>query len=396
MRTKTYTLCDVNGTSIGSAKTEPTFYDAAECAMIGELVYVYDTVTFDKKDSFEYSKLNGELPNVRLYGDYRIATDSDGFTVYDAKFNYLGEYTFTKSDSKAYVLKNGNVLVQTGTLLPSDADDYDCYDDSDSKYKLETKLVSPKNFKEKRLDFNYIIMYAQPIDTLYGNNIYKGDIDNVAVAYRIVDKQAENIEVTLSLSNSGKVENTVLDGYEWIEPLGNGYLVGATQNSIFVILDAKLNVVLKADTDFEYTEKYIVTDDAIYDYSKAKLASLVQDSITYEYYDTVGSNLIFTADDGEGEYDYYLYNGAFNKIADASENQSFDRVTKDYNDSHFYKVTTVGDSAVTTVIYDSNGIARQSFDKAVSVKELQYDHYNKTEIIILESDGNYYRLVAAK
>ncbi len=401
---KTYTLCDVNGESIGSAKTEPEFFETAECAMIGELVYVYDWNTFEKKDSFEYSKLNGELPNARLYGDYRVLIYGNGFTVYDAKFNYLGEYntfTNTNSESEAYVLKNGNVLIQTVTLLPSDADDYDCFVSGYSpyksygdgaKYKVETKLVSPKDLKEKKLDFNYIIEYVYPFDPSISDYLlFKGEIDNMVIAYRCVDKQKEENVVMLSLSNSGKVENTIFDGYDYFEPLGNGYLKCETKNGNYVILDAKLNVVFKAVPGFEYTEKYIVTDDAIYDYNKAKLADLVQDSITYEYYDTVGNNIIFTAEDDEGNNDYYLYNGAFNKIADASENQSFDNVG--YS-SYFYMVTTVGDSAETTVIYDSNGIAKQSFDKSVSFKGWQYN--NRTEIIILESDGNYYRLVAAK
>lgn len=397
---ETYTLCKADGTSVGSAKTAPTF--RGYYVLIGETALRLNMYTGEIQDTFTYSKLNGELPwYATLCGDYCIYVGSNGFTVYDKDLNYLREYNFPDfedSSTDAYYLKNGNVLVQTKTELPDDAEEYDYFDEGD-KIRLETKIVSPKDLKEKVIDLDYRISYAYALDFtgIKWMNFYKDDIDNIAYAYKIVGDQLDETGVGLALSNSGKVEKIVAEGYDYITSLGNGYLAGETQNGTSVLLDAKLNVVFRCDGIKEYTEKYLVTEDAIYDYSKAKLADLIQESMTYEYVMTVGNNIIFRAEDENEDYDFYLYNGAFTKIADYSERQYFEAVETGTNDSeYFYMVTTETDESKTTVIYKADGTALQSFDKEISVVRIDQNYYDGSETVRIKSDGKFYCITATR
>lgn len=397
---KTYTLCKDDGTVVGSAKTAPEF--DGYYVLIGETALRLNMYTGEIQDTFTYSKLDGTFPSyAKLYGDYCITISSTGFTVYDKNLNYLGEYTFPvfeDSNTQAYPLKNGNVLVQTKTHLPYDAEDYDYFRDGD-KFKLETKIVSPKDLKEKVIDFDYCILYASAMDHtgFEWMNFYKDDIDNFAYANKIVGDQLDETDVSLTLTNSGKVDKIVAEGYDQIASLGNGYLYGKTRTDTAVILDAKFNVLFRCNSVEKYTEKYLVTDEAIYGYSKNKLADLVQESITYEFVMTVGNNIIFAAEDEDENYDYYLFDGTFKKIADHSEKQYFVPLKNSTDKSeYFYAVKTEGESATTTVIYKADGTALQSFDKAVDIVRINQNYYDGSETIRIKSDGKFYCITATK
>ncbi len=362
---KTYTLFKADGvTAIGSAKTAPTYVN--DCAVIGDTVCRYDTKTLEVKETFNYPSINGNIPTAEIYGysDYYVSKNSTGFTVYDIHYKYIGEYIFPNytSHTSAYILKNGNIFVQYRIELPSDAEEYDIFDNG-TKYDLVQKIISAKNLSEKEISLDFYVANISPVNSDAESYPFKKEIDNIASCYKIEDrKYDDNNPLTLGFSNSGKTQLVYDEQYRSYTPIGNGYLNAYTKAGIRVILDSKLNVVTKIASTSAITGKYIVTNTAIYDFNLTKLADLTTDTLTYNFKGVIGNNLIFTAFDETLNEDYFIFDGTFTKIVDASENQSFLGI---YANS-LYAVSTTVDTVTTTRIYKSDKTELANYTDNVS------------------------------
>jgi len=362
---KTYTLYKSDGvTAIGSAKTAPVYVN--DCAVIGDTVCRYDTNTYEVKEIFTYPSLNGELPvsTGYVFSDYYVSKTPNGFTVYDKHYKLIGEYSLPEYASAPTVstLKNGNVFVQYKVGLPFDAKEYDLFFDGE-KFDLVQKIISAKDLSEKEISLDYYVTVVSPVNADAEGYLFKKDIDNIAYCYKIENKQYDvNNALTVGFSNSGKTQLVFDERYNTYSPIGNGYLSAITKNGMKVILDSKLNVVSQAESVVSITEKYILTTSAIYDFNFAKLADLSTDSLTYSFEDTVGNNLIFSALDETLNEDYFIFDGAFTKIVDASEKQSF----RGIYGSSLYAVSTTVDTVTTTRIYKADKTEFASYTDAVS------------------------------
>lgn len=388
----TYTLYKADGTSIGTAKTEPTFVN--DCAVIGETVYRYDTKTLENKDTYSYSSLNGELPSATgyQYSNYYICPITNGFAVYNNHYEYIGEYVLPgyAVDGDYFVLKNGNVLVQYRVTLPDDAKKYDLVING-VKYDLVQKIVKAKNLSEKDVSLDYYVLELNFVDS--ESNFFKKNIDNVAYVSKIENKMYdENAAITVSMSNKGKTRIIYDEQYLSYYPIGNGYLMATTKSDINFILDKNLNVVAKVSNLETYTEKYLLTDTAIYDYDLKKLADLnVSTDVKYIYDTRVGNNFIFYEYDENGHKDYYIYNGAFTKIADYSEGQTS---VNCYNSS-MYTVSQTVDNVTTTKLYNSSKSEIATYNGSFSKKATLYGENDEISVIVSAGD-NFYVCSASK
>lgn len=129
------------------------------------------------------------------------------------------------------------------------------------------------------------------------------------------------------------------------EVVGNGYLLG--EGSVIestYLLSANGKILANLDAAVQHTEKYILTERAIYNYELKQLEDL--SGKDYEFVGTVGNALIFkeavtTPATGETPAStvttYYLYDGTFKKIADDESWGS--------NTSYYYTLKTVNEPA---------------------------------------------------
>ncbi len=358
---KTYTLYKADGvTAIGSAKTAPKYVN--DCAVIGDTVCRYDTKTYDVKEIFTYPSLRGDIPSATVYGfsNYYISKTDAGFAVYDLHYNYIGEYIFPDyaNGTSYHVLKNGNIFVQYSVALPDNAEEYDILNDG-AKFDLVQKIVSAKKLSEKEVKLDYYIKSIYPVDSDATGYSFKKSADNFATCYKIENCQYDkNNPLTLSFSNKGKTRLAYDERYIGYTPIGNGYLTATTKSGITVILDGKLNVISTLSEVKTVTEKYIVTANAIYDFNFTKIADLGN----YIFKDVVGSYPIFLAYDETLKEDYFIFDGAFNKIVDASENQRLHGI---YGNS-LYAVSTTVDTVTTTRIYKADKTELASYTDTVS------------------------------
>ena len=386
----TYTLYKADGVAIGSAKTAPTFIN--DCAVIGDTVCRYDTVTLEPIETYTYSALNGTIPECTGYtsSNYYFAKTYYGFTVYDSHYKYLGDYSFpTYAENKVYFpLKGGKVLLQYLVALPFDATEYDIFDDG-MKFDLVQKILNPKNLSEKDVELGYYVSAVTPVSDSANNLFFKKKIDNIATAFKIEGGQYDlSIPSQLSLNKNGKTTLLYDSRYRSYSPIGNGYFTAVSKTGSPFILDKKLNVHVKTGGFNASTEKYIASTTAIYDYNLTKLAELITDTLTYTFVDTVGANLIFSAPDGDGNLDYFVFDGAFNKIVDYSEGQ---RSIACYAKTAYCVTSTVG-GVTTTRLYKSDKTEIFAFTDTVLYKGILE---RKDETSLLFSVGNKFYFVNA-
>ena len=365
---KTYTLFKADGvTAIGSSKTAPYFVN--DLAVIGSTVCRYDLKTFSVTDTFTYSEANVETPQCLefdKFSGYYVRDIKEGLEVYDRNFMPVGSYLFPEysEDANFFLLKNGNVLVQYVVSLPFDAKEYDLFMDG-TKCDLIQKIISVKDLSEKEISLDFYVFNLAPVTDIE-HYPFKKSIDNIAGGCEIEDfRFDESSETTVSLSNKGKIGKVYADGFRYYTPIANGYLYGTTDTGLSVVLDKKLNVVGHVSDEARLSEKYIVSENAIFDFTLTKLTDLTVDTTSYTFFTFIGNNPLLTSKDENGLTDYYIYDGAFNKIVDASEGQTIAA----YN-AHCYAVKTVTADTTTTVYYNSQRASFATFDSAVS--PLQY------------------------
>lgn len=380
---KTYTLYKADGvTAIGSAATAPKYVN--DCVVIGDTVCRYDTETYEVKDIFTYPSLNGSLPTCvgYAYSSYYVSKITNGFTVYDSHYKYIGEYIFPDFayDSQAFILKNGNVFVQYLVALPFDAEEYDILDNG-AKFDLVQKIISAKKLSEKEVELDYYVSGISPINSDADGYLFKKDADNLATCYKIENRQFDkNNPLILSFSNKGKTRLAFDERYTSYTSIGNGYLKATTKSGITVILDGKLNVISTLSDVKTVTEKYIVTANAVYDFNFTKLADLG----SYIFRDVVGNYPVFLSYDETQKEDYFIFDGAFNKIVDASEGQRLHGI---YNNS-LYAVSTAGDTETATRIYKADRTELAHYTDTVSF--VSYGTNNGEEYFIIKAGQKYF------
>ena len=154
------------------------------------------------------------LANMKKIG-YSYLEYVDGvYTVYDTELRYMFDYTIPGyAEGNAFLLANGNLLVQYLTQLDQSEKKYDVREDADCKYDLVTVLVNSDGAKELE-GVNYLIVDVKPsVADENGKKIYADNVDNLAFTYpigdnKMIDSSYSNKELVV-IANDGTLKAKV-------------------------------------------------------------------------------------------------------------------------------------------------------------------------------------------
>lgn len=305
-------------------------------------------------------------------GDYYFVQNSSYTIVLDKEFNvkgYVSIPTYAEySTSKMIPLSNGNVLVQYLVEEPYDASDYDIIQGGD-KYTVETKLFNAESGEYKDLDFDYFLYGADGIANgtiYYDDNEYEyvkmdfadfgisSDIDNLIYgAIEITDKRVDmssEATVTLSLSNSGKVEKVLektVVGQRGIptKVCANRYLAYSMIGENYLLNEKGEKIGAVSDSAYMFEGFIVVDGDCVYDYDLNKVVKL--GSSDYTFVDSVGSSLILSKE-VDSETKYYLLKKGETAMVEISG-------YKGTVSNTVYYVENVSETATTYTYYNAKG-----------------------------------------
>ena len=352
------TLYDANGNSIMSKTNEglDTPYFFHDWVIINRDVYTVEKTTgvLTKKTSIPRNvKLLGDSSVTFVNNNFYIRT-SLGFIVYDADFNYVGEW-FKPVNVPSYrysVLNNGNVLVQYDKRLEPTAEEYDYYtgnySDEIIKYDLVTEIFSITDQSATKVECD------RYIETLYCNNYlrtqlsveldldpskYLGDFENVAITYPIQDKKINSndnvIDFVLVDNNAvlGRSVKLVPNQISLPEKISeNLYQIRTTYG--YALTDVEGNIIKQITTDiYSLTQvgEYLYDEDAIYNLKyetvynfsekNAEIIGTIDNTIFVKQYPTAEKK-------ADGDYTVYAFsNGASKEITkytkDGEKNKIF-------------------------------------------------------------------------
>ncbi len=285
------------------------------------------------------------------------------FEVYDkaSGTRVIRHYIEECYDASAYLLQNGNVLVQAWNLAEQGMD-YDYEDKDGCRWTQNTYIVEVPTGKVTEVSLNYVLnsvksrQEAMEEMELEALGIYLTEnVANFAIAYKINEQKIQEEGVTiLVLGNDGSIlfefskiipEHYIDDSSQYISfgfsILSNGdYLVELDDNLshadyAIVTQDGRVRAYLTDEA--KIAGEYVVLPDGIYDYDLKKLYDFAENDVEFEY--VVGERILVSmipdedSDPVIGTYYYELYKeeGLFlTKSAFGGENVTIDQVKKDY------------------------------------------------------------------
>ena len=290
----------------------------------GSVVKAFDVNDLSK---FEITGLDAKSEN------YYYAAKEGVIVVYSAvdgtPVSYYQKPSYAE-DFSWYVLSNGNIFVQYSVKVDPYTDKYDYLKDNQygqygiAKYTLEQKIVNPKNGDVKDVKNSKNPVYIEHVVALSGviaqnytftTDGYKGSAKNFASVLKIEDKKINTYtHYNYFMSDKGKlseIEDTIVAQEGVGEFLDNGYVILTSKLGQKFLYDAELNLVgevTNAQSQY-YTEKFIITDKAIYDYTLKKVIDFAIGGYDISYYSKVGENIIVRKEvktENSSYYDYYL------------------------------------------------------------------------------------------
>lgn len=358
-----YTVIDRTGTALCTDVKNYRFIN--DC-----LVYDYinvirlDKKTGEVKERYTRSEFDGKIPSCDEWTEkYYYAISGRTVNFYDKHYVHLATYTMpgyvesiVDTDRVTYyVAADGAVIAQGKVKVDDQSEKYD-YLQNGVKYNLFTVRVNPKNGKAQDLNVDVVlVMLINPktmndMRVFGAENVWKDSGKNLAAAYKIENQrlnQTEEAMVLMSVDSHLKGKELFMMNGETVMPevVGNGYLLGeGSVTESTYLLSANGKILANLDAAVQHTEKYILTERAIYNYELKQLEDL--SGKDYEFVGIVGNALIFkeavtTPATGETPAStvttYYLYDGTFKKIADDKSWGS--------NTSYYYTLKTVNEPA---------------------------------------------------
>ena len=317
-----YTIYGKDGTVIAKGKSDIAPAFAKDRVLYDNKIYqVKDGALVEKAKVVDWNTaLRGTLPSITDYADgvyANIGTDSVVF--YDEKFDVTGIYLMPESSFNPDVtmLANGNVFVQYMVPLPLDAKNYD-FSTNMAKFDLVQEVVKP-NGNVSKVNLDGVVTEIVRLDTDAYPLI---DAENAVALCPIKDKlllSDDNAEI-YELKNNGRLgtEFPKFDGVYAIDftALGNGYLLAETgYTERMLLLDKNLKVIGDVSGCSDFTDRYIVGIDGIYDYEMNRLLTFKKTDGKYSYVTTCGSNIILKFTDNEtGDASAYIFDGRETKL----------------------------------------------------------------------------------
>ncbi len=322
-----------------------------DCLWLNGMVYRFD----DEKhitDTYERSVVVGDIPVADCWNEdyYYVFSESSGslipepstpalddetalsfsgvisttptrVDIYDDTYQFVCTYSTPSyaGTRDFYVFADGCVLIQYMVRLDDQAAEYD-WGENNKKYDCVTLRLNPKNGKTEELDANYLLKDVQRGDKDNVELNLFGKVENLVRVGEFMEGRYDTTAVVImDLNSKLKGDRVRFYNGESLTPVffGGGHLIcrGDTTGTMR-LFDADGNMVSELNGAEAYTEKFILTEDAIYDYEFNLLCEL---RAGFVYKGALGNNLVFKATNAFDTY--YLYDGGegFSKIGDAAD-----------------------------------------------------------------------------
>lgn len=337
-----YTVIDRTGKALC---TDVKDYKFINDCLVYDVINVVrlDEKTGEVKETYTRSEFDGEIPTCDEWTDtYYYSLDGKTIHFYDKHYVQLAAYTMPSyvngisgiDNAQYFVTADGAAIAQGTVEVDAQSDKYDFLQDG-KKYDLFTVRINPKNGKAQELNVDFVIsilLNPKNIDEMHvfgAEGVWKDSGKNLVIAVKIENQRLNQSEEALMLMSvdshlRGKELFSVNGETVMPEVIGNGYLMGdGNVTGSTYLLSANGKILANLDAVVQHTEKYILTERAIYDYDLKQLEDL--SGKNYEFFGIVGNALIFkeavttpaTEETSASTVTtYYLYDGTFKKIAD--------------------------------------------------------------------------------
>jgi len=288
-----------------------------------KIIHTDDVDTLVKRPSFDYATESiGYIIEDRKVYVYNLDKWIECIMTYDIPGYY--------DETEAFLLANGDLLIQSIMSLPDEAVSYDLVLGSD-KYDIIYTLINVETKQVKTVEFGYVIYDVITIDEEDGiftdkghncfivNPIYNDRLDTADTKTLIVDNDLTiRLDVTKFLD-----ENRYL--------IADGLFLGISSynNSsvdIWNIADVNGNVLVTPPNTADIMTNYILFDGNVYDFGmKLVLDCSAEDG--YHIYNYTDKYLVLyknvETEDGGVVTEYYFYNPTVHeapqKLADGVE-----------------------------------------------------------------------------
>lgn len=234
------------------------------------------------------------LSNMKKVGDSYLETVSSVYTVYDKDLKEVFNYTIPGyAEGTAYMLANGNLLVQYATQLDQNEKKFDVRYGADNKYELTTVLVTAEGATELE-DVDYYIGAVKPsVAGRDGKKVYADTVENLAFIYpigdnKMIDSSYANKKLVV-LNNDGTIAGEVevegniaefpmqfTDDYYALKLSDGNYAIYDNQGSEVSVLTAAAMLAEKISGD------YLLLGDAIYDANGSKVYDITDNHATVD------------------------------------------------------------------------------------------------------------------
>lgn len=346
------------------------------------------------------------------YNDYLYAWELSETTRKIQVFNKEGvcqveyDYPQTVAMANPFLLNNGNIFVQE-FLYAQEGEEYDyeyAFAYESYKFKINNKIIDYKTGEVTKIKFDYLVndlssYYTQENDGSDFPFILKEGKENQAYLVKIINKAPANKTDYVVLDNSMNIVYTVKNdslaestyGYSEVYAMKDAY-VGTIEygnDSVSYLFDYDGNIKCGIPENLvDYTDKYIVTENAIFDYSLNKVydfetSDLVKGTDGSFEVEVHGNEVIMTVINAYTGSDYETYRFDGSKpalIADGIDTEA------DYLDSCYVVEDEVND---TVFVYAYSGEVLLIYQStAPTTENVETFEFDKADLISAEVGGN--------
>lgn len=314
------------------------------------------------------------LVNMQRVGDNYLETLGGVFAVYDKTLNKTFDYVvpaYAKTKA-AFLLSNGNLLVQYSVQLDQNESSFDFRSDADGRYDLVTVLVTSEGASELD-DVNYMIgSLKASVTDRNGKKTYADSVENLAFIFpigenKMIDTSNANKKLVI-LKNDGELKGEVV-----VDKNIADYPANHTENYYSVrlidgscaIYDKQGEMVCKLSSDALdasiISDDYLLLTDAIYDAKGTKIYDLKEKYITVKF---CGDTVILTTYGAASTTHSIFINGSLKSIGTISTNEKSSTIDGfGYGYGYYY---TFSKEANKYTYYNTNGDVIGAFDKELN------------------------------
>ncbi len=285
--TREYALYNADGSLFASTNEETPYLDMKiDTFFVNTDYFRVKNGKFEKAGSITKNAMNHipafEAANGGRYYDFDMFENE--IFVYDSSYTLKSYYKAPSyaTNFKAFILNDGNVLVQYQYNVSFYDTDYNYYNaNTDSNVRVTTLIFNANDGKTKDVKTEAIFNYAISRDTNYGTPEIAAmfaEMDNgiktAGSATYIKDKRLDENNETVSISNDGKIEKTLLKVF--VAQVGTPDSISEGRFIVHDITGAAYLInadgkILADVTGATYNRRYIVLDGKIYNHDFKEL-----------------------------------------------------------------------------------------------------------------------------